>query len=384
MTPSTPSELVHAKRRFRTTDVSGMQRILARLTDSLPQKPERVMLPVPSSAPKIGIVGSTGFLGPYIVASLLHEYPKCEIICFNRSDDGERRTLSALQDIMGDISLARHRLRFFVTDIMGRSSESHHDPILETVPQVDELVFNAWDPNWGKPLSSFESLLEALRKVVDLLISAVGHPRITFVSSVCAVGHWPLRHPDRPTIPEEVIRDCDSAMPNGYGESKCVAEQLLAAAHDIAKLRVNIVRAGQIGGSTSSKHCPWPRQGWLYSIIRLSEKLGVFPKHVQPLDWIPVDALAQGITNCTKRPFTPGGMQVFNMVHPHPAAWILFHEALRTRFGIPAEAIDLPDWLDRIEQGDLRIHGFLGAQGSGRETNMSFENSRALEALPPM
>ncbi|KAI5368538.1 hypothetical protein J4E82_010677 [Alternaria postmessia] len=383
MTPSKPSPLVHAKDRPKTTDVSAMQRMLARYTASLPQKPGKAM--PPSSSPKtLAIVGSTGFLGPYVVASLLREHPECKIICFNRSDDGEQRTMSALQDIMGDTSSARQRLEFLITDIARRVRDPNHDPIVDTIPQVEELVFNSWDPHWGKPLSSFESLLEALHKVVDLLASAAGHPRITFVSSICAVGNWPLRHPDRPMIPEEVMWDCDSAMPNGYGQSKCVAEQLLAKAHEIAKLRVNIVRAGQIGGSTNSKHCTWPRQGWVYSVIQSSAKLGVFPKHVQPLDWIPVDALAQGIANCIKRPPTPGGLQVFNMVHTHPAAWSVLHEALRTRFGIPTQAVDLPDWLERMEQDDLRIHGFLSTQGSGREANMAFENTRALEVLPPM
>jgi thioester reductase-like protein len=383
MTPSKPSQPVHAKDRPGTADVSGMQRMLGRYTASLPQKPGKAM--PPTSPPKtLAIVGSTGFLGPYILASLLREHPECKIICFNRSDGGEQRTMSALQDIMGDISSARQRLTFLVTDIAGHGRELHHDPISETIPQVQELVFNAWDPNWGKPLSSFESLLEALRKVVDLVASAAGHPRITFVSSICAVVNWPLRHPNQPMIPEEVIWDCESTMPNGYGQSKCVAEQLLAKAHESAKLRVNIVRAGQIGGPTSSKHCTWPRQGWLYSIIRSSAKLGVFPKHVQPLDWIPVDALAQGVANCIKRPPTSDGLQVFNMVHPHPAAWSLLHEGLRTRFGISTQMVDLPDWLERMEQGELRIHGFLSTQGGGRETNMSFENTRALEVLPPM
>jgi thioester reductase-like protein len=226
--------------------------------------------------------------------------------------------------------------------------------------------------------------VEALRNVIDLLASTVGHPRITFVSSICAVGDWPLRHPDRPMVPEKVIWDCDSAMPNGYGQSMCIAEQLLAKAHETAKLRVNIVRVGQIGGSVSSTHHTWPRQDWLYPVIQSSAKLGAFPKHLQPLDWIPVDMLAQGIANCTKRPSTPDGLQVFHMVHPRPSTWSLLHEVLRIRFNIQAEAVDLPNWLQRVDQGRLRLHGFMSTQGNGREMNMSYENARALEVLPPI
>jgi nucleoside-diphosphate-sugar epimerase len=230
---------------------------------------------------------------------------------------------------------------------------------------------------------SCEPLVKALRKVIDLLVSAV-HPQITFVSSICAVGDWPLRHPDRPKVPERVICDRDSAMPNGYGRSKYIAEQLLAKAHEIARVRVNIVRARQISGSASSTRHTWSRQGWFYSDIKSSAKLGAFPKHLQPLDSIPVDTLAQRIANCTKRPSTPDGLQVSNIVHPRPSSWSLMHEVLRTRFGIQAEAVDLSNWLERVEQGRLRLHGFLSTQGNRREMNMSYENTRALEVLPPV
>ncbi|KNG52812.1 NAD(P)-binding protein [Stemphylium lycopersici] len=292
--------------------------------------------------------------------------------------------MSALEDILGDTSAARPRLTFLVHDIAGQDRGLYHGPVLQRLSQVDELVFNAWDTNWGKPLDAFAPLLEALRRMVDLLVAAPGDPRITFVSSICAVGSWPLLHPEQPVIPEEVIWDCRSAMPHGYGESKCIAEQLLAKAHEATKLRINILRVSQIGGPQYAKHWLWPRQGWLYSIIALSKRIGAFPEHVQAIDWIPVDALAHAISNCLKP--SPGldGLQVFNMVHPQPAAWSLFHEILRANFGIPAQTMDLPSWLDRIKDGDLRIQKFLRAQGGGREMSLSFANVRALKALPPI
>jgi len=381
MTPRKLSQPVHAKTCIKTTAASRMQRMLNRYTAYLPQQSEKATPPL-SPPNAIAIIGSAGFLGPYIVASLLREHPGSPIICFNRTDDGKERTMSALCKIMGDPRFTSSELEFRVTDFASRVRDLHQDLIAETIPQVTEIVFNAWDSNWGKPLGSFEPLLEALCRVINLAVSAAGHPRITFISSICAVGDWPLRHPNSPKIPEEVVWDCDSAMPNGYGQSKCIAEQLLAKAHEIAKLRVNIVRASQIGGLSSPQGGEWPRQGWLYSIIQSSAKFGVFPKHLQSLDWIPVDALAQGIANCIKQSFTTEGLQVFNMVHPNPAKWSLFHEALQTGFGVSSEAIDLSNWLQRIEQSGLRIHGFLSTQGCGRETNMFYEKTRALGVLP--
>ncbi|KAF2022568.1 hypothetical protein EK21DRAFT_16129, partial [Setomelanomma holmii] len=143
--------------------------------------------------------------------------------------------------------------------------------------QVDELIFNAWDPHWGRKLTYFESFLVGIRNAVDFCATAYQRPRITFVSSICAVGDWPIFHPINPAIPEAVVWDNRSAMPHGYGESKCVAEQVLAKAHEVSGIPVNIVRAGQIGGPSQSSVGTWPRQGWLYSIILASSKLGVFP-----------------------------------------------------------------------------------------------------------
>jgi nucleoside-diphosphate-sugar epimerase len=386
MSSSKPSEFMQpdhcAKGCTGTTDVLAMQRMFKRYTASLPQGTENRIPPSHTTA--IAILGSTGFLGPHIVASLLQAHPRSEIVCVNRSVEGKQRTMSALRNIIGDISTALPRLHFLVTDITNPSVGL--DSVLESsiLVQLNEVVFNAWDPNWSKPLEYFEPFLRALRSIVNFCAAAAGRPRITFISSICAVGNWPLLHPDQLMVPEEVVWDCGSAMPHGYGESKCVGEQLLAEAHRVAGLPVNIVRAGQIGGPMNATLCTWPRQGWLYSIIKSSEKLGAFPKDVQALDWIPVDSLAQGIANCIKNSPMPGALRVFNMIHPDPAPWGLFHETLRNRFGISASAVSLPDWLGRMEPGELRLHSFLSTQGHGREANMTFENDQALTVLPPV
>jgi FlaA1/EpsC-like NDP-sugar epimerase len=94
-----PTQIVHAKKGLETPNATKMQRMLNRYTRSMPQVSDKATPPF--SPQTIVIVGSTGFLGPYIVASLLRAHPASEITCFNRSDDGEQRTLSSLQDIMG-------------------------------------------------------------------------------------------------------------------------------------------------------------------------------------------------------------------------------------------------------------------------------------------
>ena len=317
------------------------------------------------------------------MASLLEVYRESNIFCLNRSADGAQRTTAAVMGVLGDgKSTALHRLQFMVADIT--QPNFGLDAVQATVlaSEVNELIFNAWDPNWSKPLAYFDPFLRAVRNAVDFCASAPGHPGITFVSSICSVGNWPLVHPAQPTVPEEVMWDSRSAMPHGYGESKCVAEQLLAKSHEASGLRVNVVRAGQIGGPSKPRVKAWPRPGWIHSILQTSLKLGSFPMHVQPLDWIPVDSFAAGIVNSTKTSPSPGTLQVFNMVHPEPGPWKMLYDTLANRFGTPMETTSLSDWLDRLDQREFKLHGFLRATGNGREHNMSFRNANALQTLP--
>tara|TARA_R110002003_G_scaffold1007_2_gene22055 strand:- start:1282 stop:2103 length:822 start_codon:yes stop_codon:yes gene_type:complete len=224
---------------------------------------------------------------------------------------------------------------------------------------VDELIFNAWDPHWSKDLVCFETLLSGVRNTIDLCAAEYRRPRITFVSSICAVGDWPKVHHTDPAMPEAVIWDNHSAMPHGYGESKCIAEQILAKDQEVSGVPVSIVRAEQVGGASGPSLGAWPRQGWLYAIITASIRLKAFPMQVQPLDWIPVDTLAGGIANVIMHPRNASDVEVFNMLHPDAAPWSLLHKILRTRFGLQGKEESLPDWLDRLDPTRIETAWFL-------------------------
>lgn len=330
----------------------------------------------------VAVVGTTGFLGPYIVASLLKRHTKLRIFCLNRRTDGYERTLAALERIFGgELYVFRDRLRFFVVDTTKPFLGLDNAQATMLISELGELIFNAWDPNWGKPLPYFDPFLKGLRNSIDLCVSFGRGTGITFISSICAVGDWPLVHPNQPRVPEEVIWDNRCAMPHGYGESKCVAEQLLAIAHEVSGLRVSIVRAGQIGGPARGTVKTWPRQGWILSLLHKSDKLGYFPAQVQPLDWIPVDCLADGIASSMKTQVGAASLRVYNMVHPRPASWSLLSNLLKKRFGFSWSMIELSAWLQKMNAEDFRLHRFLGASNNGRELNMSFHNTNALVAL---
>jgi hypothetical protein len=117
--------------------------------------------------------------------------------------------------------------------------------------------------------------------------------------------------------------------------------------------------------------------GWIYSIINASKKKEAWPTHVQPLDWIPADALAEGIATVVNSPRNESRMQVDNMVHPNPAPWSLLLATLRARFG-------LPHWLVLFEPQKMKVFNFLEVGGHGREYDIVYENGNALKLLPSL
>jgi thioester reductase-like protein len=286
--------------------------------------------------------------------------------------------LSALGQLESGNSQPPRRLSFITTDITKPTQDWNY------VFNVDDIIFNAWSANWRTPLESFGPLLNAVRNIIEICATSPRRPRIIFMSSTCAIGDWPQMHPEQPLLPEEPAWDIASATENGYGQSKCIAEQLLADAHKQHGLRVAIVRAGLIGGpSTGVGSLSWPIQGSLYVVIRTSQKLGTWPTKVNALDWIPVDALAKGIVEITATDPSSRALCVYNMLHPDPAPWALLYTTLKNGFELSAKQVSLPVWLDSLTPETFKMHAFYRRAGMGREqVGKAFQNQNALRLLP--
>ena len=328
----------------------------------------------------VALIGSTGYLGPHILASLLKNPGIASVYCFNRTADARERTAKGLEGTGYQLDERFPNVQFIVSDLGAPKlglTESDFDALYS---KVDTIIYNSWRPNFSLPLSSFEKpFLSGLRNIIDWASSSPKRPSIVFISSIAAVGNWSKVFPSEPQIPESQISDANVAMNMGYGESKCVAERVLQVAHDVCGIPVNIIRVGQIGGPSIASGGKWLVQGWLLAIIKTSKALGALPTHVAPVDWIPVDALATQISDIVAHSSILAGYHIFNLVHPQVEAWDMFLETLRNRFGVDAENIGLPQWLERLEKRAhadsadreeyvaLRFSEFLRSMGDGRE-----------------
>lgn len=367
-----------SKQNALQSRISTMEELVQRYSQGL-VKPST--LPKEDSGPHVvALVGSTGYLGPHILASLLNNPGIASIYCLNRSADARERTANALESAGYQEDERFRSINFLLSELGAPKlglSESDFD---EVSSKVDTIIYNTWRPNFSLPLLSFEKpFLSGLRNIIDWARASPRRPRIVFISSIAAVGNWSKVFPSQPQIPETPIIDANVSMHMGYGESKCVGERILQVAHDVCRIPVNVIRVGQIGGPSMPSGGKWPVQGWLLAIVRTSKALGALPTHVAPVDWIPVDALAKQVSDVVAHASTTVGYHIFNMVHPDVASWDMFLDTLLNRFSINSKKISLPEWLERLEEKArmdsadqkkyiaLRFSDFLRSMGDGRE-----------------
>jgi thioester reductase-like protein len=115
-----------------------------------------------------------------------------------------------------------------------------------------------------------------VRTLIQLSAESSCTAKLAFVSSVGVAERW-----HGAEVPEEVISDFATAA-MGYGQSKLVAENLLAEAASTMGVPVMIVRVGQIAGPVGSrndngdwaaaKQGMWKRNEWFPTVRTICDR----------------------------------------------------------------------------------------------------------------
>ncbi|KAL9623093.1 MAG: hypothetical protein Q9160_002607 [Pyrenula sp. 1 TL-2023] len=358
-----------------------MNKLIDKYTENLSAKPASSK--EPKMRPKcVALVGSTGYVGTFTVASLLRDKGVSFVYCLNRTADAQQRTEKRVTEIGVDERSVQKKLRFLTISLREQQLKLSGIDYQTVLAEVDTIIYNSWNSDFSLPLQSFEKpFLQGLRNIIDWCNSSSRFARIVFISSISSVGNWSKIHQDQKTIPEYPIRDCNVALNLGYGESKCVAERILAVANERSGTPVSIVRTGQIGGASgTSTAVPWASQDWLLSIQKTSKALGVAPTHVALLDWMPVDKFADAVSHVAQyTDLMSSELHVFNLSHPQPSPWSVVTQTLKEQFNIDAELVKLPEWVKRVEEAwtkgtadisdipAVKFLDFFKSLGEGRE-----------------
>ncbi|KAF7519954.1 hypothetical protein G7054_g12910 [Neopestalotiopsis clavispora] len=338
----------------------------------------------PGKISTVAVIGSTGYLGLYSIASLLKDVGISKVYCLNRGVNAKEKQNAALVSLDSTLESHLDKLTYLQVELGKPLLGLSQDQYSIIASEVDAIVYNSWRLDFGIAIRSFEPFLRAARDLVDLSVASQGKMRIIFISSVSSVENLAAET----TIPEAPVEDARAALNMGYGQSKLAAERILITANRHSGVPVSIVRVGQVGGPSKASAGVWADQQWISAIIRSSKNLGSFPGTVVPIDWIPVDTVAVML-----RAFITADaqddVQVFNVVNDKPQPWGMLVDIVREKFGI-TQIVSFRDWVSKLENIDspspedakrlpaLKMMDWYKTLGDGTDT-IGIETSRARE-----
>ncbi|KAK7745764.1 putative secondary metabolism biosynthetic enzyme [Cytospora paraplurivora] len=401
--------------------VQKMEAILEKYINDLPSPVKRAR-GQPDSAPKIHVIltGSTGSLGTQLLLQLLSDRRVARITCLDRSTNAKDRIEQSLStwpfppSIVVPSRVSFHQAEYRSHDL-GLPSAVLSD-LRET---ASVIIHNAWKVDFNHSLDTFEEVhIRGVRNLINFSAGSPMHPRIVFVSSISSVGDWHAVDPQVGDIPESLPPTLAAAQPNGYAESKAVAEHILAEAAQESGLDVSILRVGQIAGPAAPRNgAKWPETEWFPLMIKTAKSTRKIPdgQAFGYIDWIPVDLLSSIIWELSTVSHPAGdeqhylgSLQIFHLVNPEPRSWADILPVVKAGLGGvgPWEEMNLKDWTSELENTDLTdrgavtsrpavkiLHFFQGirnrqsvtsAKGAGFSTDMVQSSSKIIHDLSPV
>ncbi|KAG6356352.1 hypothetical protein INS49_015740 [Diaporthe citri] len=361
-----------------TTDPEKLARVMVETYSNFPStEPGAEVMNSPTKAKTVLLTGATGQVGAHLLFSLLSRPDVKSVLCLVRaqnSQDGLARLHTALREAGLLAHLSATQLEKIVacpgdlSDPSNCFSPSDYSRILNTVTTI---IHNAWPVNFNLGFQSFEA--QAIRPTHQLISLALRSnlrpkPTFTFVSSVSTVLNAP-----GPEVLETPYA-WESVGPMGYGQSKWVAEQILAAAtaRDQGLGSARVARLGQVVGDTrlgrwkASEAYPAVAQSALtvgaLPLIEAAASDGVV--HDEHF-WLPVDVVGAAIADAALcddgdgRDDPSGPVTYFNVSSAVPMRWNSdFAPAVKevlARYGISCELVPQREWLRRLEESDPDI-----------------------------
>ena len=219
-------------------------------------------IPAVDDAATVLLTGSTGSLGSYLLDDLVALANVRRVYALNRATDG----LARQTDASGGRGLStdfRDKVVFLHADLAQERLGLDEAAYTALRAEVTHIVHNQWPVNFNQALQSFEPHVAGVRRLIDLSAAGARRPPILFTSTVATTAGWSTVHPGE-KAPERLIGDVRVPAPMGYGESKYVAEHLLAAAAGLG-VSAAIVHVGQLAGPVLRSGV-WNKQEWLPSV----------------------------------------------------------------------------------------------------------------------
>ncbi|KAJ5487865.1 hypothetical protein N7530_002165 [Penicillium desertorum] len=345
------------------------------------------------------LTGSTGSLGTYLLHSLMSSGSITKVYCLNRSDAESRQKKSFEEkELYLDADDWKDKVEFLQASFGEPRFGLSETKYQELLDSVDTIIHNAWKVDFNHSVDSFEDThIQGVRRFIDFSLSSRSNAHLHFISSIGTVGAWTAEM--GAPIPEEPMEDIAVVLPQGYGESKHIAERICVEASKRSNVPTSVYRVGQIAGPTSARG-QWKPQEWLPTIIATSKAMGKIPNRLgsTAVDWVPVDTLSNIIVEIvnTRHSWSPEARSaVFHLTNPERTPWSSLIPAIQSQYAVEPvafsawiaelESITNPSSADIASKPALKLLGFYrGLQDEGSALSVALDVRRAKEASATM
>jgi thioester reductase-like protein len=351
-----------------SSNVKELQALLAKYEAQIPT----ILQDGRKRGQTIVLTGSAGSLGSYILSALLAREDVKKVYCLNRSSDAQEKQISSFKS-KGLPVCRLERVRFLQAKIAEQNLGLTEDEYASLTLESTTIIHNAYPVNFLMPVESFEPQIQGLLHLLQLAQDSIRDPAFLFISSIAAAV--PAAGPR--SIVKEAVLDIDEAgslLQQGYGQSKFICEKLVEKYASSSSSSPGggggggkgaILRVGQIAGPLRGPGV-WNVWEWAPSMLLSSKYLGAVPESVgtAPVDWIPVDALGQIVSELVDDvgQRESGAVAVYNISNPTTTPWKELLGAVRE--AIP-ETVPAAEWIAKLEKSQV-----AGAHTLGRNPGL--------------
>lgn len=327
------------------------------------------------------LTGSTGFLGAFLLKSLM-EKTCAKIICLIRGEDktsaSERLKNNLFQYSCYDVNF-ESRIDILCGDLSKEMLGLTETEFIELSQKVSVIYHNGNLVNFMAPYSEHKAAnVDGLQEIIKLMgigckkeMHYVSTTHVFSPSDACDGIIYEEKEPEHPY-----------ELTMGYTQSKWVAEGIIKKAVQEG-LRINIYRPGRIWGDCKNGICQ--KNDFMWLLIETAIQTKMAPEMDIDLNVIPADFLADSIVNISKLNST---CTAYNMVNTNSLHWNDIMSYL-VNIGYKLNAVTMSQWKEEIEsfiRDDKQVAIYsllpiLDRRGTDNEARAVFCNKHMLEGI---